>query len=195
MTHILFEPVRSRPTVLFRTEHVERKGLGHPDTICDSIMEAASNLLCRHYLEACGRVLHHNVDKGLLVAGESSPRLAGGEVNVPLRLIFGDRATDEVNGKKIPAERHVLPEGTGNHAATTLPGGLLQGCNSWLAGNATGYRGPLPPRDHGVHRYHFHLFALDRDLDLHAGATKAELLVAINGHVLEETELIGTYQR
>lgn len=102
MTQILFEPLRRTPTSLCRTEHVERKGLGHPDTICDSIMEAASVSLCRHYREACGRILHHNIDKGLLVAGQTVPFTGGGKIVAPMRLIFGDRATAEVNGKTIP---------------------------------------------------------------------------------------------
>lgn len=102
MTQILFEPPRRTPTALFRTEHVERKGLGHPDTICDSIMEAASISLCRVYREMCGHVLHHNIDKGLLVAGQSRPFPAGGKITAPMRVIFGDRATDEVNGQRIP---------------------------------------------------------------------------------------------
>lgn len=102
MTQILFEPIRRTPTALFRTEHVERKGLGHPDTICDSIMEAASIALCREYRAVCGRVLHHNIDKGLLVAGQSSPFPDGGRIIAPMRVIFGDRATYEINGQRIP---------------------------------------------------------------------------------------------
>lgn len=102
MPQILFEPPRRTPTALFRTEHVERKGLGHPDTICDLIMEAASISLCRAYRQACGRVLHHNLDKGLLVAGQSNPRLGGGKIIAPMRLIFGDRATCQVNGQPVP---------------------------------------------------------------------------------------------
>ena len=50
-------------------EIVERKGLGHPDTICDLVMERISVALSNAYLERFGRILHHNRDKGLLVAG------------------------------------------------------------------------------------------------------------------------------
>jgi len=102
MTPIRFEPPRRTPSVLFRTEHVERKGVGHPDSMCDAMMDAASVALCRYYLDACGRVLHHNIDKSLLVAGQSRPRPSGGEILAPMRLIFGDRATSEVNGLTIP---------------------------------------------------------------------------------------------
>ncbi|MDP1797253.1 MAG: methionine adenosyltransferase [Planctomycetaceae bacterium] len=83
-------------------EIVERKGLGHPDTICDALMEAASVALSTAYLQTCGRVLHFNLDKGLLVAGQSTPTLGGGTIDAPMRIIFGDRATNEYQGKRIP---------------------------------------------------------------------------------------------
>jgi S-adenosylmethionine synthetase len=83
-------------------EFVEREGLGHPDSICDQLMEAISIALCREYLVVAGRVLHHNLDKGLLVAGQTTPRLGGGVVEVPIRLIFGDRATMTWEGRPLP---------------------------------------------------------------------------------------------
>jgi len=72
---------------------VERKGLGHPDSICDAIMEAISVALGRTYLDATRQVLHHNIDKGLLVASQTTPALGGGTVQAPMRLIVGNRAT------------------------------------------------------------------------------------------------------
>lgn len=101
MTQITIETLRQIPASRRRTEHVERKGIGHPDTMCDSMMEAASVALSREYVAACGRVLHHNVDKALLVAGQSAPQAGGGKILQPMRLIYGDRATAEVNGRKI----------------------------------------------------------------------------------------------
>jgi S-adenosylmethionine synthetase len=83
-------------------ELVEGKGLGHPDSMCDAIMEAISVALCRSYLEATGQVLHHNIDKGLLVAGQTTPALGGGTVEAPMRLIVGDRATVEWQGQRFP---------------------------------------------------------------------------------------------
>ena len=74
-------------------EIVERKGLGHPDTICDLVMESISQALSRSYLEHCGRILHHNCDKGLLVAGRAEQRLGGGRIIEPMRLVIGDRAS------------------------------------------------------------------------------------------------------
>jgi Raf kinase inhibitor-like YbhB/YbcL family protein len=59
----------------------------------------------------------------------------------------------------------------------------------------TGYRGPCPPPGHGRHRYVFRLYALDAQLGLGAGAAKAELEQALEGHVLTTAELVGTYER
>lgn len=74
-------------------EIVERKGLGHPDTICDLVMEQISQALSQAYLKHHGRILHHNCDKGLLVAGQVERRYGGGRVIEPMRLVIGDRAT------------------------------------------------------------------------------------------------------
>ena len=66
----------------------------------------------------------------------------------------------------------------------------MDGTNSW---GTTGYGGPCPPG--GTHRYFFKLYALDLNLDLEAGANKEELLTAIDGHILGQAELMGTYTR
>ena len=73
-------------------EIVERKGLGHPDSICDALAEELSLELCRLYLERAGRILHHNVDKVLLAAGRASPQFGGGEVLEPMQILFAGRA-------------------------------------------------------------------------------------------------------
>lgn len=65
-------------------EIVERKGLGHPDTICDSVAEEVSLYLSRYYLENLRRILHHNVDKVLLVGGEAEPGLEEENLYNPL---------------------------------------------------------------------------------------------------------------
>ncbi len=77
-------------------ELVERKGLGHPDYISDAAAEAASRALSLLYLERYGRILHHNLDKVLLVGGQASPRFGGGEVLQPIYIIVSGRATTEV---------------------------------------------------------------------------------------------------
>lgn len=96
--------LRTYPVPKQRIEIVERKGLGHPDTISDMIMNSFSVELCQLYLEEFNRVLHYNLDKSLLVAGESETRFGGGVVKKPMKLIFGDRATYNFNGKELPIE-------------------------------------------------------------------------------------------
>ena len=85
-------------------EIVERKGLGHPDTICDAVMESVAVELAQAYLKTCGRVLHFNADKGMLVAGQVACRFGGGSVLAPMRLVMGDRATYEWKRKRIPVQ-------------------------------------------------------------------------------------------
>lgn len=85
-------------------EIVERKGLGHPDTICDEIVEQLSLALSRLYLSECGEVLHYNVDKALLAGGASSPHFGGGGISRPMDLFLSGRATGSFQGKDLPIE-------------------------------------------------------------------------------------------
>jgi S-adenosylmethionine synthetase len=101
MRNIIVEDLKQTPLEKQRVEIVERKGLGHPDYICDAVMDNISLGLSREYLEKAGSILHHNVDKALLVAGEAEPRFGGGIVKQPMLFVFGDRATSEFNGTKI----------------------------------------------------------------------------------------------
>ncbi len=102
MRNILLESLNKVPVEEQQVELVERKGVGHPDSICDAIMEEVSLALCQEYLKTFGRIVHHNIDKGLLVAGKTTPRLGGGTVDEPMRLVFGDRAIYEFQRKRIP---------------------------------------------------------------------------------------------
>ncbi len=88
-------------------ELVERKGLGHPDTMCDAIAEALSVALSRHYLERFGRVLHYNVDKALLRGGAARPRFGGGELVEPIELYLAGRATAAVGAEHVPLDELV----------------------------------------------------------------------------------------
>jgi S-adenosylmethionine synthetase len=92
-------PVQDQPI-----EICERKGLGHPDSICDSVMDRISVALSEEYLKRFGRIMHHNIDKGLLVAGEVEIKLGGGKVIKPMLMVFGDRATFVAGGDKVPVE-------------------------------------------------------------------------------------------
>jgi len=85
-------------------EICERKGLGHPDTICDSVMNKISIELSKEYMKKFDVVLHHNVDKSLLAAGVAIPRFGGGEVVEPMLFVFGDRATFKVGDEEIPVD-------------------------------------------------------------------------------------------
>ena len=88
-----------------------------------------------------------------------------------------------------------LSEGIEPSALPTVPAGAVQGQNSWTRGQTIGYRGPAPPPGHGLHHYHFRLYALDQPLRIGPGADVNALQQAMQGHVLATGELIGTYQR
>ncbi len=96
---------------------------------------------------------------------------------------------------KLPAGAKGLPEGIPRKPRLKDPPGALQGKNSWPAAEATGYRGPMPPRGHGIHHYYFKLYALDCELEAPPGLEKKQLLEKIEGHVLAEGVLMGSYER
>lgn len=100
--NILIELLTCPSVAESSVEVVERKGLGHPDTICDLLSEELSRALASYYLDNFGRVLHHNVDKSLLVGGRSLPAFAGGQVVQPMDLFLSGRATTNVHGKQVP---------------------------------------------------------------------------------------------
>ncbi len=85
---------------------------------------------------------------------------------------------------QIAAERRGIDE-----AATD---GFLQGRNDF---GERDYGGPMPPKGHGTHHYHFTLYAIDTILPADSGLTKNEVLRLIEGHILAQAELIGTYER
>ncbi len=102
MRNITVDVLARAPVSEHQVEIVERKGVGHPDSICDAIMDQVSVALSQEYLRRFGKILHHNIDKAFLVAGDAQIRLGGGTVTDPMRLIFGDRATAMANGQEIP---------------------------------------------------------------------------------------------
>jgi S-adenosylmethionine synthetase len=85
-------------------EVVERKGLGHPDTICDALAEALSRNLCCEYRKRFGTILHHNVDKALLRGGRAAPALGGGAILAPIGIYLAGRAVTEVGGEILPID-------------------------------------------------------------------------------------------
>jgi len=94
-----FEPVYKQGA-----EIVERKGTGHPDTICDSLAEELSVELSNLYLDEFSAIMHHNVDKALLVGGVANPGFGGGEVISPIEIYLVGRALSEKDGKPLPVE-------------------------------------------------------------------------------------------
>ena len=94
----------SLPRSVEPVEIVERKGVGHPDTICDALAEALSRALSRAYLARFGEILHHNVDKALLCAGLASPAFGGGRVDAPIDIYLGGRAAAQVGRDRLPIQ-------------------------------------------------------------------------------------------
>lgn len=142
------------------SEICEHQGLGHPDSLCDGVAEAVSQALCAAYLQAYGEIRHHNVDKALLIGGQSSPRFGGGHVSTRMRLIVAGRADGlprggDVGQLVIGAARRYLASplrvaphlfdiesavrtGSPNH-------GLAHACAPGLYGRACNHR-PRSPR-------------------------------------------------
>ena len=101
---ILVEAFKGRDVAHQSVEIVERKGKGHPDYICDAVMDAISVALSKEYLKRSGSILHHNIDKALLAAGSTRKKFGGGKVTKPMELIVGDRATFKIQSTKIPVK-------------------------------------------------------------------------------------------
>ncbi|MFQ5710710.1 MAG: methionine adenosyltransferase [Candidatus Geothermarchaeales archaeon] len=104
MSNIMINELKQVPLEEQRMEICERKGLGHPDYICDAVMNEISVALSKEYLRRFGSIMHHNIDKGLLAAGEVETRFGGGKVIKPMLMVFGDRATFEIGGETVPVE-------------------------------------------------------------------------------------------
>jgi len=108
MNKINISTLDSTPTTSSAIEIVERKGIGHPDTMCDALAEELSRSLCDFYIENFGLVLHHNVDKALLWGGSSQPAFNGGKILAPMEIFLAGRATCEFNNIKVPLEELVI---------------------------------------------------------------------------------------
>ncbi|SEH43560.1 methionine adenosyltransferase [Halopenitus malekzadehii] len=89
-------------------EIVERKGIGHPDSISDGIAESVSRALSQLYLDRVGTVLHYNTDETQLVAGNAAPAFGGGEVVEPIYILIVGRATKKYDGQQLPVDSTAL---------------------------------------------------------------------------------------
>ncbi len=119
-THIEINQNVGPPPETQSLEIVERKGKGHPDTICDAIAESISLQLSQAYQNTFGRILHHNIDKCMLVAGQVKLQLGKGRVIQPIRLIVGDRASFGLGRKTIPVSELAV-EAAQNWIKSNLP--------------------------------------------------------------------------
>lgn len=136
---LVVEALHQSPVAARRVELVERKGLGHPDTICDSLVEAIAVALNRLYRERAGAVLHYNIDKALLVAGQCEKGFGWGAVTRPMTLIVGDRATLDIGGVTLPVEetmRGAVEAWVGAHLPRVRPGKDLTVRSVLAAGSA-----------------------------------------------------------
>ena len=90
--HAKFDPIENSDF----PEIVERKGVGHPDSVCDAAADACSRALCKYYFENFGRYYHHNVDKAVLVGGISKPEYGGGLIIEPEYFLIVGRAINQI---------------------------------------------------------------------------------------------------
>ncbi len=97
--NIVVEEIRSLAVEDRDVEIVERKGVGHPDSVADGIAESVSRALSRYYVSKYGRILHHNTDETQVVGGQAQPRFGGGVLLEPIYILLVGRATTKVNGQ------------------------------------------------------------------------------------------------
>ncbi len=109
MANVKVESMIGRYIEDVEIEMVERKGAGHPDSMCDNAAEALSRKLSLYYIEHFDTILHHNVDKAALVGGRSEPKFGGGIVVEPIYFALIGRAICDIirEGKiiKVPIAR------------------------------------------------------------------------------------------
>ncbi|MFF0494291.1 methionine adenosyltransferase [Nocardia sp. NPDC004068] len=102
-------------------EVVERKGVGHPDTLADAIAELASIRYSQHCLSVAGAVLHHNLDKVAVLGGRAVFTDSDGAYDRPLRVVFGGRMSLSFAGRPLPV-REILEQTAVDQLRTALPG-------------------------------------------------------------------------
>ncbi len=106
-SHLVIDTAMARPDA---TTIVERKGLGHPDTLADHLAERLSRAYSHHTVERFGAVLHHNFDKLALLGGASEVRYGAGRMTAPVRVLVNGRAAPMCGGERIPVEEIVEAE-------------------------------------------------------------------------------------
>lgn len=102
MRNIFVEFPKEKPLEKQEVELVERKGVGHPDSICDGLAEAVSRALSNEYVKRFGQIMHHNTDQVELVGGQSNPVWGAGEIDTPMYILLSGRATTDVGREAVP---------------------------------------------------------------------------------------------
>ena len=98
--NIYVEGINEIPVPMRKIELVERKGIGHPDSVADALAEEVSKALCKMYKKEYGTVLHHNTDETQIAAGQAMPKFGGGCVIDPSYILLVGRATTNIEGSK-----------------------------------------------------------------------------------------------
>ncbi|MCL2142833.1 MAG: methionine adenosyltransferase [Methanomassiliicoccaceae archaeon] len=106
--NIYVEGVKETPVPLGKVELVERKGIGHPDSVADALAEEVSRALCKMYKKEVGTVLHHNTDETQIAAGQSSPKFGGGCIVDPSYILLVGRATTHLKDRDLPCKPTAL---------------------------------------------------------------------------------------
>jgi S-adenosylmethionine synthetase len=103
--NIIVESVTRTPVEEQKVELVERKGIGHPDSLADGVADAVSRALCKEYYEMFGVVLHHNTDQVEIVGGRAEPEFGGGRMLNPIYILLSGRAATFVGEKLVPVNK------------------------------------------------------------------------------------------
>lgn len=98
--NIYVEGISEMPVPMRKIELVERKGIGHPDSVADALAEEVSKALCKMYKKEFGTVLHHNTDETQIAAGQASPKFGGGDIIDPSYILLVGRATTNITDVK-----------------------------------------------------------------------------------------------
>lgn len=105
MENIVIENLRVFSPQDMEVEIVERKGIGHPDTLADGIAESVSRALCKEYLKRFGILMHHNTDQCEIIGGKVRVDWGGGEIINPIYIILSGRATHRVGSYTVPVHK------------------------------------------------------------------------------------------
>ncbi len=103
--NIFVEKIISTPIEEQKIEVVERKGVGHPDSLADGIADSVSRALCRSYSDIFGMSMHHNTDQVEVVGGQAAPEFGGGKVTEPIYILLSGRATTIAGDKVVPVHK------------------------------------------------------------------------------------------